>query len=332
MQKAILSFVVVLALGRDLGLASDAVDGTGAAARFDVQMLSEQKRFAECLACVYDPALWISYDNRLYFMPRNDSQRQQIAAMSAAREAYVAFTSRQTQHQFVAKLLAESGLGADWQKKLLVPYAATNRYLTPVLDRLAQVVERYSVLGSLPPENDTIIRAGETVCCVMGFGRGASDAYRTNAVLVKEGMRTYSTQSNERKTVEAFTDAGLTAAETAALNQAVAAFQRAAARLGQSIAAAQTNPAEVSPAVAESKSPAPVLAQPTAGAKAKQDFEDLKARATETSPFMEFLLAKAFLEGKGTAKDEQLGLLWMNKAAHDGSGEATTYLEGLPRK
>jgi len=327
-----MSLVVVLALGVDLGLAGDAVFGAGAAVSFDGQMLAEQKRFAECLVYVYDPALWISYDNRLYFMPRNDSQRQQIAAMSAAREAYVAFTNRETRHQFVAKILAESCLGADWQTKLLVPYAATNRYLTPVLDRPVQWVERYSVLGPLPPEDDTIIRAGETVCCVMGFGRGASDAYRTNAVLIKEGMRTYSTQSNERKTVEAFTDAGLTAAETAALNQAVAAFQREAALLGQAIAASQTNPAPVNQAVAESNSAAPVLAQPRAGTTAKQDFEDLKARATETSPFMEYLLAKAFLEGIGTAKDEKLGLLWMNKAAHDGSGDASTYLEGLPRK
>jgi TPR repeat protein len=47
---------------------------------------------------------------------------------------------------------------------------------------------------------------------------------------------------------------------------------------------------------------------------------------------MEYLLAKAFLEGTGTPKDEKLGLLWMNKAAHDGSGDASTYLEGLPRK
>ena len=159
-----------------------------------------------------------------------------------------------------------------------MPYSSTNRYLTPVLDRPVQLIERYTVLGSLPPENDTIIRAGETVCCVMGFGRGATDAYRTNAVLIKEGLRTYSTQSDERKTVEAFTDAGLTAAETAALNQAVAAFQREAARLGQAIAAAQTDLAEVGRAVAESQSTAPVLAQPAAGAKAKQDFERLEGQ------------------------------------------------------
>jgi TPR repeat protein len=47
---------------------------------------------------------------------------------------------------------------------------------------------------------------------------------------------------------------------------------------------------------------------------------------------MEYLLAKAYLEGKGTGKDEKLGLLWMNKAAHDGSGDANSYLEGLKGK
>ena len=44
---------------------------------------------------------------------------------------------------------------------------------------------------------------------------------------------------------------------------------------------------------------------------------------------MEYLLAKAYLEGKGTDKNEDLGMVWMNKAAHDGSGDASRYLEGL---
>jgi TPR repeat protein len=38
------------------------------------------------------------------------------------------------------------------------------------------------------------------------------------------------------------------------------------------------------------------------------------------------------LEGKGTEKDEALGMVWMKKAANDGSGDATTYLEGLKGK
>ena len=32
-----------------------------------------------------------------------------------------------------------------------MPDSLTNRYLTPVLDRPVQLIERYTVLGSLPP-------------------------------------------------------------------------------------------------------------------------------------------------------------------------------------
>jgi TPR repeat protein len=319
---------MVLALGMDLGLAGDAVARAGAAAGLEGQMLAEQKQFLECMVYVYNPGLWISYDNWLYFRPRNDSQRKQIEAMKAARERFVAFTNRETRHQFVAKVLAESGLDADWQKKLLLPYSAANPSLTPVLGRPVQIVERYSILKALPT-GDVLIQAGDSIFSVMGFGRGANDAYLTNAVLVEEGRMTYRTERKGLEWVEAFTDAALTAAETAALDQAVAAFQRKAAELGQAMAAAQKKADAINQALAESRRKAPAL---TGETKARQDFADLQARAKETSPFMEYLLAKAYLEGKGTAKDEKLGLLWMNKAARDGSGDADSYLEGLKGK
>jgi hypothetical protein len=338
MQKAVVSLVVVLALGMDLGLAGSALAAGGGAANFDGRMLAEQKDFAEYLAYVYNPGLWISHDNRLYFMPRNDAQRAQIEAMKAARERYVAFTNRETRHQFVAKIFAESGLDTDWRKKLLLPYAATNQYLIPGPDRPVQIVDRYSVLKALP-RGDALLQAGESIYSVMGFGRGASDAYRTNALLVNEGWITYRTGSNRLEWIEAFSDVALSAAETAALDQAVEAFQKKAVVLGQAMAAferkaavpGQAETAALSQAAPALQKKAPALGQATAETKARQHFEDLKARATETSPFMEYLLAKAYLEGKGTGKDEKLGLLWMNKAAHDGSGDADTYLEGLRR-
>jgi hypothetical protein len=314
MEKAALSLVVVLALGLDLALAGDAVVGAGAAANPEAQMLAEEKNFAEYLVYAYNPELWVSRGNRLYFAPRNGAQRAKVEAMEAGRRRYAAFTNREARYQFVAKVLAESGLDVEWQKKLLLPYAATNLYLTPVLDQPGQVVDRYSVLKSLP-NGDTLIQAGDSICGVVGFGRGASDVYQTNALLVKEGWMTYRTESNEVRWVEAFSDVALTAAETAVLDRAAAAFQRRAALLTQALAALQKKPA------------AP--GQPTPKAQAKLEFEDLKARAAETSPFTEYRLARAYLEGNGTDKDEKLGLLWMNKAAHDGSGDASTYLQGL---
>jgi TPR repeat protein len=47
---------------------------------------------------------------------------------------------------------------------------------------------------------------------------------------------------------------------------------------------------------------------------------------------MEYLLAKAYLEGRGTEKNEQVGLDWMNRAAKSGSGDAKSYLEALGHK
>jgi TPR repeat protein len=329
MQKAILSFVVVLALGTDWGRAQEA--DAGGAAGLERQMLVEQKAFLECLAFVYSPELWISYDNRLYFLPRTDWQREQIEAMKEARDRYVAFTNRETRHQFVAKVLGESNLDAGWQKKLLLPYTATNTSLTPVLGRPVQSVERYSVLKFLP-RGDALIQAGDSIYSVLGFGRGVSDAYHTNALLVPEGRMTYRTDTNGLEWVEAFTDAALSSAETAVLDQAVAAFQRKAAGLDRKMASLQRRPNAVPLTLAESQRNVPPLAQAPGKSKARQEFENLQARATETSPFMEYLLAKAYLDGNGTAKDEKLGLLWMNKAAQDGSGDAQTYLGALKGK
>ncbi len=53
----------------------------------------------------------------------------------------------------------------------------------------------------------------------------------------------------------------------------------------------------------------------------------MRARATDSNPYMQYLLAKAYLEGKGTERDEKLGMEWMRRAARSGSGDATAYLE-----
>jgi len=63
-----------------------------------------------------------------------------------------------------------------------------------------------------------------------------------------------------------------------------------------------------------------------------QEFEDYKARANDSSPYLEYLLAKAYLEGRGTEKDERLGMEWMNRAAKNGSGDASSFLEALGRR
>jgi Sel1 repeat len=122
-------------------------------------------------------------------------------------------------------------------------------------------------------------------------------------LLIREGVKSFSAGGGF-KTVEAFADVALSKEETAVLNRVAAAFQKEAAALGQKISTL----------------------------KYGQEFEDCKARASDSSPYMEYLLAKAYLEGRGTEKNEQLGLEWMKRAAKSGSGDATSYLEALARK
>jgi TPR repeat protein len=137
----------------------------------------------------------------------------------------------------------------------------------------------------------------------MNFGRGADDASRTNALLIREGEKTY-VSGGRFKTVGAFTSVALSKEEIAVLNRVSAACQKEALALGQKLSAM----------------------------KYGQEFEEYKARASDTSPYIEFLLARAYLEGRGTEKNERLGLEWMNRAAKSGSGDAQSYLDALRRK
>ena len=300
MKKLLLASIGCWLLG--LGLQAQAPDATPSAGALSDQMLAEQKHFIECLACVYSPGWWVSYNDALYFHPRNEAQVQQLEAMVAARAKYVALTNRQVRYDLTAALIAGSGIGEAWQRKLLLPFSATNQNLTPTLDKPLRLVPTYTLVQSLP-NGDALIQDDATTLFVMNFGRGAADAYRTNAVLIREGNKTYAS-GGAFKTVAAFSDVGLNPEETAVLNRVVAACQKQVAALDQ-----RNNRASES-----------------------EEFEACKARATDSNPYMEYLLAKAYLEGKGTRKDEKLGMEWMRRAAQSGSGDATSYLEALGRK
>lgn len=285
----------------------------------DERLLFEQKHFLSYLAYAYNPALWISFRDALYFIPKTEAQWRQVEALKAERAQYVVFTNRQARHELAAKVLAESGLEPNWQARLLLPYSPTNQDLIPSTKRPLSILDRYRVLQSFPDEpGDVVIESHGAIGYVMGFGRGTADAGRTNAVLIREGMKTYTTETKERRTVDAYTNVALTRAEIAVLNRAATAFQQKAQTL--------TLPASV----VQRQAPPPVW-QP-GGSDARQQFENYKARATEASPHIEFQLALAYLEGRGTAQNEKLGLQWMQKAAEDGSGDATAYLEKLKPK
>ena len=255
----------------------------------------EQKHFLECLAFVYRPVLWISYNGGLYFSPKTAAQDEQIAAMKEARSRYQVFTDREERHQLAAQALAESGLDDSWQKKLLLPYSTTNQNLTPTLDRPLRILPKFKRLEALAAGDALIEDEAGQVYFVMDFGRGANDATGTNALLIKEGMKTYTTPAGAYKLVEAFTSASLSPEETAILKRAAAAFHKKAAALNSRL-------------------------------KDTREFEDLRLRATDTNPYMQYLLAKSYLEGNGTIKSEQLGLEWMKRAAKNGSGDASAWL------
>ena len=260
-------------------------------------MLSEQKHFVECLSCVYSPAWWFSYNDSLYFQPRNEAQARQLEAMKAARSRYLALTNQDVRHALAARLIAETGISPAWQAKILLPLSATNQTLTPTLARPLRPVPKYKVLQSLA-SGDALIQDGASVYFVMNFGRGADDAARTNALLIKEGVKSFSAGGGF-KMVEAFSDVALSREETDVLNRVVASFQKGAAVLGQEIS----------------------------NLNYRDEFEGYKVMANANSPFLEYQLAKAYLEGRGTEKNEPLGMDWMKRAASNGSGDARTYLE-----
>ena len=181
-----------------LGMLAQPAGGASPPRSLDEQMLSEQKNFVECLSCVYSPAWWLSYNGSLYFQPRNEAQVKQLETLKAARSKYLALTNQETRHELTARLIAESGISETWQKKILLPFSATNQTLTPTVARPVRVVPKYTILQSLP-SGDALIQDAASTCFVMNFGRGAYDASGTNALLIREGVKSYSAAEGSRR-------------------------------------------------------------------------------------------------------------------------------------
>lgn len=265
------------------------------------QLLREQKHFSDCLVYGYSPSLWVAYEGALYFAPKDDTQLKAIESMKAQRARYIAFTNSAARHEFAARVIARSGIEPAWQKQILLPYSQTNRSLMPTFKKAITILRSYDVLQNLG-SGDALLRDGEGIYFVMDYGRG-SGAKPTNACLVQEGTKTYKTLSGASKTVEAFTSLGLSGSERALLNSVVAAFRNESQTLNEQLAAS----------------------------KARADFQDHRARANDSAPSFQFLLAQDYLEGKGTVGDEKLGLEMMRKAAANGSGAAQAYLDGASK-
>jgi TPR repeat protein len=262
------------------------------------RLILEEKHFAECLAFVYSPPLWISYRGSLYFAPKDETASRQVEALKAARSRYVALTNRETRHEIAADVIAASGIEKKWQEKLLLPYSEAQQNLTPTLNRAFRAVNSYKVVQSLE-EGDVLIQDQDGTYVVMDFAHASAKAPPPNLYLIKEGERAFATKPGDYQRVEAFSSLALSAEETNILNRVVAAFQKKAA----------------------------ALARELAGFKAQREFADLKARATDNNPYIEYLLARCYLDGKGTQKDEKLGMEWMQKADMNGSGDAKSYLQ-----
>jgi len=259
----------------------------------------EEKHFVECLAYVYSPPLWISYRDSLYFAPKDETTERQVEALKTARSRYVVLTNRETRHEIAASVIAASGIDKKWQQKLLLPYSEAQPNLTPTLNRPFLIVNSYQVVQSLG-EGDALIQDDQGAAyLVMDFGRAAARGGSTNLYLIKEGEKAFATKAGDYQKVQAFSNLSLNTEETSVLNRIVAACQ----------------------------SKASALARELAGFKAQQEFADLKARATDNNPYMEYLLARCYLDGRGTERDERLGMEWMQKAEKNGSGDAKAYLQ-----
>ena len=151
---------------------------------FRGRMLAEKRHFLECLAVVYSPEFWISYNDSLYFQARSEAQVRQLEAMKLARSAYLALTNRETRHAIAEKVIADSGIGEGWQRKILLPLSTTNQDLTPTLRRQLTIIPKYKVVRSLG-QGDALLQDDATTYFVMNFGRGADDASGTNALWSK---------------------------------------------------------------------------------------------------------------------------------------------------
>jgi len=231
-------------------------------------------------------------------------QARKLETLKTARANYVAFTNREARHEFAARVIAESGIDERWQRKILLPYSETNQNLTPTLNKPLQVVTGYKVLRSLG-DGDALIEAQEVTCLVMNFSQATNLPSASEAWLIKEGEKAYTTAPGEYQRIEAFTNVRLNKEETAVLNRVVTACQKKAAALAREISAFGAT---------------------------SQEFEILVRRATDSNPFLQYQVAKAYLDGKGTRKDETLGMQWMNKAAKNGSGDAQSYLDSVGSK
>ena len=290
-------FIAAILLSASLGGRSA---GNGAPPEMrSERMILEEKHFVECLAYVYSPPLWLSYRGSLYFAPKDETTAQQVDALKTARSRYVVLTNRETRHEIAASIIAGSGIDKAWQQKLLLPYSETQPNLTPTLIRPFLVVNSYKIVQSLG-EGDVLIQDEQGTYLVMDFERAVAKGASTNLYLVKEGERAFATKSGDYQKVQAFSNLGLSTEETGVLNRVVAGCQSKAA----------------------------ALARELAGFKAEQEFADLKARATDNNPYIEYLLARCYLDGRGTQKDERLGMEWMQKADKNGSGDAKSYLQG----
>ena len=282
-----------------ISLWAQAVDSEAPSGGRSERGVMEEKHFVECLAYVYSPSLWISYRGSLYFAPKDETTERQVEALKTARSRYVVLTNREVRHEIAASVIAASGIDKKWQQKLLLPYSEAQLNLTPTLNRPFLVVNSYKTVLSLG-EGDVIIEDDQgTAYLVMDLGRGITKGASTNLYLIKEGERAFATKTGDYQRVQAFSNAALNTEETSVLNRVVTAFQSKAA----------------------------ALARELSGFKAQQEFADLKARASDNNPYMEYLLARCYLDGKGTQKDERLGMEWMQKAQKNGSGDAKTYLQ-----
>ncbi|HVV70833.1 MAG TPA: hypothetical protein VHI52_04920, partial [Verrucomicrobiae bacterium] len=206
----------------------------------------------------------------------------------------------EVRHEIADQVISGASLDESWRKKLLLPYSESKPNLTPTLDRPFHVVSGYKLIQSFQ-NGDALIETKDGDLFVLDLPLATEDQSKTNLFLVKAGEKAFARAPGQYQHIDAFAVATLSKDQEAVLLKVVAAFENKAASLTRELA----------------------------GFKAKQEFESSKARATDNNPYLQYVVARCYLEGTGTPKDDKQGLEWMKKAAGNGSGDAKTYLQNL---
>jgi hypothetical protein len=250
----------------------------------ETRMLEERGWLANNMQ-VFSPNFWIRYGEKLYFQPKTDALHTYLEKVQASKKRYTILTNRLERYQIIENVIINSGLSNEQQHLLLEPI--TKGALFPAWHGGYYSIAKYKVLQSLEGGDALIQDGDDRIYYVYNHGRVEDDAYYRDACLVKEGLKTYTTAIGGTKTVQAYTDVSLLKSDEGMLLRVAYAFQRRINQVDSILAAI----------------------------KDRKQFRQYQQKADSGEAVYQYLLGKAYMEGKGTETNRQLGIEWLERSA-----------------